>query len=68
MSQQVGLSSCCLSGKLHDGKPTGREDEIGGLSTYISEPKNGSKEKSIIFICDSMISPTTLPLNSLLPS
>lgn len=57
MSQNVGMSSCCLSGKVHEGKPVGREDQIGGLETYISEPQNGSKEKTIIFICDSTSSP-----------
>lgn len=57
MSQNVGMSSCCLSGKVHQGQPAGREDQIGGLSTYISEPENHSKAKSIIFISDS----TSLP-------
>jgi len=61
MSQNVGMSSCCLSGKVHKGKPTGREDQIGGLETYISEPQNGSKEKTIVFICDST-TPYPLPL------
>lgn len=46
------MSSCCLSGALHEGKPQGREDTIGGLQTYISEPTTGSKKKSIIFITD----------------
>ena len=52
MSAGVGVSECCLSGKLHEGKPSGREDEIGGLSVYISEPEGGSKHKSIVFITD----------------
>ncbi|KAI4157905.1 MAG: hypothetical protein LQ342_007910 [Letrouitia transgressa] len=52
MSENVGMSSCCLSGALHEGKPKGREDTIGGLQTYISEPTTGSKKKSIIFITD----------------
>lgn len=55
MSQNVGMSDCCLSGKVHQGQPAGREDEIGGLATYISEPGNGSKAKSIIFITDSRV-------------
>ncbi|KAL9612809.1 MAG: hypothetical protein Q9167_002592 [Letrouitia subvulpina] len=46
------MSACCLSGAVHDGKPTGREDTIGGLQTYISEPATGSKKKSIVFITD----------------
>ena len=53
MSQNVGMSNCCLSGKVHQGQPVVREDEIGDLSTYISEPKSHSKAKSIVFICDS---------------
>ena len=53
MSQNVGMSSCCLSGTLHEGSPTGRIDTIGGLKTYIAEPKDGQKTKSLIFISDS---------------
>ncbi|KAL8947729.1 MAG: hypothetical protein Q9222_006025 [Ikaeria aurantiellina] len=48
----IGMSSCCLSGVVHDGKPTGRIDTIGGLDTYIAEPKDGSKTRSIVFISD----------------
>ncbi|KAL8997927.1 MAG: hypothetical protein Q9169_002920 [Polycauliona sp. 2 TL-2023] len=50
--KNIGMSSCCLSGSLHEGKPTGRVDNIGGLDTYIAEPKDGSKTKSVIFISD----------------
>lgn len=53
MSTGVGVSSCCLSGKLHEGKTVGRETEIGGLQTYVSEPEGGSKAKSVVFIADS---------------
>ena len=52
MSENVGMSSCCLSGAVHDGSPSGRVDTIGGLQTYISEPEGGQRTKSIIFICD----------------
>lgn len=55
------MSSCCLSGKVHQGEPSGRVDEIGGISTYIAEPKNGSKEKTIIFISDSTLHPASVP-------
>ncbi|KAL8714538.1 MAG: hypothetical protein Q9220_001486 [cf. Caloplaca sp. 1 TL-2023] len=48
----IGMSSCCLSGSLHTGKPTGRIDTIGGIDTYIAEPKNGSKARSVVFISD----------------
>lgn len=53
MTDGVGMSSCCLSGAVHEGKPTGRVDQIGGLQTYIAEPKTGSKEKTVVIISDS---------------
>ena len=52
MSTNIGMGPCCLSGKLADGKPVGREDVVGGLPTYCAEPKSGSKARSIIFITD----------------
>ncbi|KAL8902267.1 MAG: hypothetical protein Q9207_004802 [Kuettlingeria erythrocarpa] len=52
MTDGVGMSSCCLSGAVHEGKPTGRVDQIGGLQTYIAEPKTGSKEKTVVIISD----------------
>lgn len=60
------MSNCCLSGKVHEGQPAGREDEIGGLSTYISEPENNSKAKTIIFITDSRLpnTPSIFPPSS----
>ena len=54
MSTGVGMSDCCLSGKVHSGTPKGKEEEIGGIPVYVSTPQNGSKEKSVIFIVDSM--------------
>ncbi|KAL2057130.1 hypothetical protein ABVK25_002869 [Lepraria finkii] len=70
MFQNVGMSSCCLSGKVHQGKQAGREDEIGGLSAHVSGPSNGSKEKTIVFICDSMSQsrPVCNPLSCCFPS
>lgn len=53
MSTGVGMSSCCLSGKVHDGTPVGHVEEIGGLQTYVSEPESRSKAKTVIFIVDS---------------
>ena len=52
MSTGVGMSSCCLSGSVHEGTPKGRVDTIGGLATYIAEPQGGSTAKSIIFLVD----------------
>ncbi|KAK4546112.1 hypothetical protein LTR36_002249 [Oleoguttula mirabilis] len=52
MSTGVGVSECCLSGKIQQGKPKGREEEIAGLQTYVAEPENGDKTRTIIFIVD----------------
>ncbi|KAL3423928.1 dienelactone hydrolase family protein [Phlyctema vagabunda] len=52
MSTGIGVSECCLSGKVHEGTPTGHVETIGDLPTYVSAPKDGSKAKSIIFIVD----------------
>ncbi|KAI9724550.1 MAG: hypothetical protein M1812_000618 [Candelaria pacifica] len=52
MSTGVGVSSCCMSGKVQEGTPTGHVETIGGLNTYVSEPEGGSKTKTVIFIVD----------------
>ncbi|RAL63245.1 hypothetical protein DID88_004323 [Monilinia fructigena] len=46
------MSSCCLSGKVHESTPTGKVEIIDDLSTYIAEPQDGSKAKTIIFLVD----------------
>lgn len=53
MSAGVGMNSCCLSGKVQEGKPTGKEEEINGMQTYVAAPENGDKSKTIIFLVDS---------------
>ena len=55
MSTGVGMSSCCLSGKVQQGKPTGREDEVNGIMSYIAEPADGNKSKTVIFLVDSKL-------------
>lgn len=52
-STNVGMSSCCLSGHIANGTPSGTEEQIGGLQTYVAAPKDGSKKKSIVFLVDS---------------
>jgi len=52
MSTGVGMSDCCLSGKVHEGTPSGRVDTIGGLQTYIAEPEGGSTAKTVVFLVD----------------
>jgi hypothetical protein len=54
MSTGVGVSECCLSGKVNSSlTPTGQEETIGGLPTYVAAPKDGSKAKTIVYIVDS---------------
>lgn len=43
---------CCFSGVKHSGEPTGRTIDIGGLSTYITEPKSGQAKGIILFFAD----------------
>jgi len=52
MSTGVGMSECCLSGKVHEGDPAGQVEKINNLQTYVTAPENGSKAKSIVFITD----------------
>lgn len=53
MSTGVGMSACCLSGKVHDGTPSGKVEIINNLQTYVAAPKDGSNVKTIVFITDS---------------
>jgi len=46
------MSSCCLSGNVHEGTPTGTVEIIDNLKTYVAAPKDGSKAKSIVFLVD----------------
>ncbi|KAI9732060.1 MAG: hypothetical protein M1818_007655 [Claussenomyces sp. TS43310] len=52
MSTGVGMSECCLSGKIHEGNPTGKVETIDNLPTYVAAPKDGSKAKTIVFLVD----------------
>ncbi|KAF2769880.1 dienelactone hydrolase family protein-like protein [Teratosphaeria nubilosa] len=52
MSTGVGMGSCCMSGHIASGTPKGREETIAGLPTYVAEPPNGDKSKSVVFISD----------------
>ena len=53
MATGIGVGDCCLSGKVATGRPQGREEEIGGISTYVAQPASGSTTKTIIFLTDS---------------
>jgi dienelactone hydrolase len=41
-----------MSGKVHEGTPTGKVETIDNLSTYVAVPEGGSKAKTIVFIVD----------------
>jgi len=42
------LCSACLSGSIHSGTPTGKEEVIHGLSTYIATPGDGAEPRALI--------------------
>ena len=44
----------CVSGALHEGIPTGREETIHGLPTYVSEPTSGPVKGIIVIIPDGL--------------
>ncbi|KAF2405626.1 alpha/beta-hydrolase [Trichodelitschia bisporula] len=46
------LSSCCLSGKVRSGQPTGKEETIAGLPTYVALPESGDKSQAVFFMHD----------------
>lgn len=53
MSTQVGMSSCCLSGALHNhATPKGHEIKLGDLPCYVAEPEGKSKSQTLIFLTD----------------
>jgi dienelactone hydrolase len=37
---------------LHSGQPKGSEQTIGGLPTYVAASKDGSKDKTVVFVTD----------------
>ena len=40
----------CASGVLHAGTPSGREETIHGLATYVTDPPSGVAAKGIVVI------------------
>ncbi|KAL9091706.1 MAG: hypothetical protein Q9165_004782 [Trypethelium subeluteriae] len=52
MAASIGMSDCCLSGKIAEGSPKGREEELCGISTYVAQPESGSNAMTIIFLTD----------------
>ena len=52
MTAKTGLSACCVSGHIHEGRPEGLTTRIAGLDAYEAIPANKSKAKTILFITD----------------
>ena len=40
----------CASGVLHEGTPTGREETVHGLNTYVTHPPSGSSSAGGIVV------------------
>ena len=45
-----GLKQCCALGSLHAGVPSGKEDDMYGLNTYIAEPTGILQPKGIVVV------------------
>ncbi|KAM0752958.1 alpha/beta-hydrolase [Meredithblackwellia eburnea MCA 4105] len=53
MSTTLGLKSCCISGVLHEGTPTGQVKEINGTRAYVALPTSDyDKTKAVLFLPD----------------
>ncbi|EGP91860.1 uncharacterized protein MYCGRDRAFT_67558 [Zymoseptoria tritici IPO323] len=49
----MSLKSCCATGSLHTGTPTGRVEKVHGLDCYIADAPNGSSKGVIVIIPDA---------------
>ncbi|KAK5170494.1 uncharacterized protein LTR77_005082 [Saxophila tyrrhenica] len=49
----MGLKSCCATGSLHSGQPTGRIDKVHGLDCYIADAPNGPPKGIVVIIPDA---------------
>lgn len=57
MTTDIGMGACCMSGVLQQGTPKGMVKEIAGLQTYVAEPEDGDKTKTVIFLVESVFQP-----------
>ncbi|KAK6526276.1 hypothetical protein TWF694_004879 [Orbilia ellipsospora] len=46
-------SPCCMRGSLHNGNPTGTEETIHGLQTYVARPETGPTKGTLVIIPDA---------------
>ncbi|GAA5833700.1 hypothetical protein JCM11251_003208 [Rhodosporidiobolus azoricus] len=49
----MSLSSCCVSGYLHEGTPSGKVEHFNGVKAYVATPSGDyDKTKALIFLTD----------------
>ncbi|GAA6061683.1 hypothetical protein JCM10212_005975 [Sporobolomyces blumeae] len=49
----MSLGACCVQGFIHEGKPVGNIEEVGGVRTYVSLPKGDyDKSQALLFFTD----------------
>ncbi|KAJ6257947.1 hypothetical protein Dda_7737 [Drechslerella dactyloides] len=44
-------SVCCMRGSMHAGTPTGTEEVVHGLQTYVARPADGAPVNGTVVIC-----------------
>jgi len=45
-------STCCMLGTIHSGAPTGSEEVVHGLQTYVARPENNAIKGTVVIIGD----------------
>ncbi|KAI7258187.1 hypothetical protein KC352_g10744, partial [Hortaea werneckii] len=61
----MSLKTCCASGSLHTGIPTGRIKKLHGLDCYIADAPDGRNPKGVVVIIPDAFG-WTLPNNRIL--
>ncbi|KZS99432.1 uncharacterized protein LAESUDRAFT_816942, partial [Laetiporus sulphureus 93-53] len=50
----MSLCDDCFKGVRHEGEPTGKIEQIGGVECYVATPEgNYSKDKVLLFLMDA---------------
>ena len=52
MATVNGVGACCVGGRIDEGEPKGKVEEIGGVKCYVAESKTGSKEFAVVIATD----------------
>lgn len=51
MAEGNTFAPCCLTSFEWDGKPSGREEEVAGLPTYVT---GENKERAVLYVHDAL--------------